>query len=50
MKCEICSKRLETTFMNKIVGTYIVNGKKKKAVCPACQKDNGPKLREKINL
>lgn len=51
MKCEICSKRIETTFMNKIVGTYIVKGKKKKVVCPSCQKNfSSREIREKLNL
>jgi len=51
MKCEICGKKIETTFMNKIVGTYYKKGRKKKAVCPACQKANSEKeIREKLNL
>ena len=37
MKCEICGSKIEETFLNKIIGTYIVEGKKKKAVCPNCQ-------------
>ena len=51
MKCDICGKKIETTFMNKIVGTYYIKGKKKKAVCPECQKAHSEKgLREKLNL
>ncbi|MBI2208418.1 hypothetical protein HYU50_02890 [Candidatus Woesearchaeota archaeon] len=39
MKCEICSKNIETTFMNKVLGTYIKDEKgKKHAVCLECQK------------
>lgn len=38
MKCEICNSKIEITFMNKIVGTYYTNGRKKKIVCPSCQK------------
>ena len=39
MKCDICSKKIETTFLNKIVGTVIKNSKgKKKYVCDICQK------------
>lgn len=39
MKCEICNKGIETTFMNKIMGMYVKDGKgKKHAVCFECQK------------
>ena len=39
MKCEICNKTIETTFMEKILGTYIKDGKgKKHAICQECQK------------
>jgi len=39
MKCEICSKSIETTFMGKILGTYIKDNKAKKhTVCFECQK------------
>ena len=39
MKCEICSKTIETTFLNKLLGTY-VKGKNGKlhAACFECQK------------
>ena len=38
-KCEICGAKVETTFLNKLIGTYVKDAKgKKKAVCPACQK------------
>ena len=39
MKCEICNKNIETTFMNKILGTYIKDEKgKKHLICFECQK------------
>lgn len=38
MKCSICGAKIEETFLNKIVGTLIVEGKKKHAVCPECQR------------
>ena len=39
MKCEVCNKTIETTFMEKILGTYIKDDKgKKHAVCFECQK------------
>jgi endogenous inhibitor of DNA gyrase (YacG/DUF329 family) len=38
-KCEICKKKIEETFLKKIVGTYVKDSKgKKKAICPECQK------------
>ncbi len=40
MKCAICNAKIETTFLNKIVGTFIGKGKKKKVICPICQKTN----------
>lgn len=38
MKCDICKKKIEMTFLNKIVGTYVGRGKKKRVVCSECQK------------
>jgi len=39
MKCTICNNKIETTFLGKIVGTYIKNSKgKKTSVCFGCQK------------
>ena len=39
MKCEICSKNIETTFMGKIFGTYVKDSKgKKHTICFECQK------------
>ncbi len=39
MKCEICSKNIESTFMGKILGTYIKDDKGKvHAICFECQK------------
>jgi len=38
-KCEICGKTIESTFLGKIIGTYIKNSKgKRRAVCFECQK------------
>jgi hypothetical protein len=34
MKCSICNKEIEQTFLGKIKGTYI----KGKPVCSECQK------------
>jgi len=39
MKCTICNNKIETTFLEKIRGTFIGKGKKKKAVCSECQKN-----------
>lgn len=39
MKCEICSKKIEETFLKKIMGTYVKDSKgKKHNVCFDCQK------------
>jgi len=39
MKCEICGKKLEETFLNKVVGGYVKDEKgKKHLVCSECQK------------
>ena len=39
VKCSVCGKNVETTFLNKLIGTYIKNKKGKKvAVCFECQK------------
>jgi hypothetical protein len=46
MKCDSCGKKIETTFLNKLIGTYAKNAKgKKKAICPDCQR---LKTREEI--
>lgn len=43
-KCEICGKKVETTFLDKILGTYVKDRKgKKHAVCFECQKTIGNK-------
>ena len=39
MKCQICSKTIENTFLGKILGTYIKDSKGKlHSVCFECQK------------
>ena len=39
MKCDICGKKVDKPFLNKVVGSYMMNNKsKKKIVCPECQK------------
>jgi len=39
MKCEICKKKVEETFLKKILGTYVKDEKgKKHVVCFECQK------------
>jgi len=51
MKCDICNGKIETTFLNKIVGTHMRNEKgKKKLVCHNCQKlHTKDELKEKLN-
>lgn len=39
MKCEICGRGVSTTFLKKIVGTYIKDSKgKRRVACFECQK------------
>lgn len=38
MKCSICSKKLEKTFLNKLVGTMMKVEGKEYYICPECQK------------
>ncbi|MBN1386400.1 hypothetical protein JW968_05510 [Candidatus Woesearchaeota archaeon] len=39
MKCGICKSKIQTTFLNKIIGTYVKDQKgKKHLVCFDCQK------------
>lgn len=39
MKCEACKSKIETTFLNKVMGTYVKDEKgKKHAICFECQK------------
>ena len=38
MKCEICKKAIQETFLKKIIGTYVKDTKgKRHAVCFECQ-------------
>ena len=47
MKCEICSKNIATTFLEKIKGTRVKDSKgKHHAVCFECQS----KLKDKESL
>ncbi|MBL7054372.1 hypothetical protein ISS05_01290 [Candidatus Woesearchaeota archaeon] len=38
MKCSICSKKIEQTFLNKVVGAIIKIKGKNQYICPGCQK------------
>ena len=43
-KCEICKKKIEETFLRKIIGAYVKDSKgKKHTICPECQKKLGKK-------
>jgi len=51
MKCNICNKKIETTFMNKIIGTMYTKGKKKYPICSNCQKEfSNKEIKEKLEL
>ena len=39
MKCAICNKSIDTTFLNKIIGTHVKDEKGKlHTICFECQK------------
>ena len=39
MKCSICRKNIGTTFLNKLIGTYVKDEKgKQHSICFECQK------------
>ena len=39
MRCDSCKEKIETTFLGKIVGTYIKDAKgKRHPICQSCQK------------
>jgi len=38
MKCDICTKKIETIYLNKSLGTMMRKEGKKKWVCSHCQK------------
>jgi len=50
MKCAICNSKIETTFLEKINGTFIFKNKKKYAVCKDCQsKYSNENLKTKLD-
>ena len=50
MKCDVCKEKIETTFLEKIVGTYVKVNSKKKLVCNNCQKKYSiQELKEKLS-
>lgn len=50
VKCDICGKKVETTFLGKLVGTIIKNGSgKKKTVCKNCQSEHKNDLKSKLD-
>jgi hypothetical protein len=46
MKCAICKKKVEKTFLDKVVGTYY----NKKLVCRDCQLLGDGFVRKKLRL
>ncbi|MBW3012061.1 hypothetical protein KY311_02670 [Candidatus Woesearchaeota archaeon] len=50
MKCEICKEKVNETFLNKPLGTYVKDEKgKRHLVCQNCQRANTKKeLLEKL--
>ena len=42
-KCDICKQKIQTTFLNKLVGTIIKKEGKPKTICNECQKEHSGK-------
>lgn len=38
MKCASCNQQIQTTFLDKLVGTYIKKDGKQHPVCDECQR------------
>lgn len=38
IKCSKCGKKIEKTFLEKIIGTYVKDKGELKAICRECQK------------
>jgi hypothetical protein len=39
LKCDICKAKVDTTFLEKVVGSYVKDAKgKKRLACPECQR------------
>ena len=53
MKCGICGKEIEETFLEKSKGTIVKINKEGKNIlyyiCPNCQRQFGNKLKEEIS-
>jgi ribosome-binding protein aMBF1 (putative translation factor) len=49
MKCSICGKEIETTFLGKIKGNYVKVDGKLYDVCNACFAANKENTKTKIN-
>ncbi len=49
MKCEVCKRSLQETFLKKLMGTYVKDAKgKKHIVCQSCQKLGKEELLKKL--
>ncbi len=49
MKCEICGKEIETTFLKKIKGNYVKKNGKMYAVCNECFMKEGKEIKSKLS-
>lgn len=49
MNCELCKQKVAETFLKKVIGTYVKDGKgKRRIVCQACQKRLGTQVNEQF--
>lgn len=50
MKCELCNEKIETTFLEKIIGTYVNVNSKKRIICNNCQRKYSiQEIKEKLS-
>lgn len=48
IKCEICDKEINETFLGKIAGTIIKSNSGKHYICSICQKENKNNFDDKL--
>ncbi|MCD6403696.1 MAG: hypothetical protein J7L59_00735 [Nanoarchaeota archaeon] len=50
MKCALCKRKIEISFLNKIKGTYVKVKAKLVPVCSDCQKKYGDELKNVLKV
>jgi ribosome-binding protein aMBF1 (putative translation factor) len=49
MKCTLCGKEIEITFLGKLKGNYVKTNGKVYTVCASCFRSNKDEIRTKVN-